>query len=263
MTANALYMGHVMHRRLRPSVHQLRYRIFSLLLDLDELDELDCRLRFFSRGRFNLLSFHDRDHGDGSTTPLREQALAHLQNAGVAEVGRIRLLAMPRVLGFVFNPLSVYFCERQDGGLAAILYEVHNTFKERHIYVLPVEDGARPIGQDVAKRFYVSPFLPMSLHYVFRVRPPAADVRIAIAVVDCEGPILTAVHSARALPLSDVWILRAVASLPLMTFKVVAGILWEAGKLKFKGVAIHPHPRSPAGSATIREARTTSSKKAA
>lgn len=249
MSAGELFVGHVMHRRLRPRMHHLRYRIFSLLLDLEKIDRLDRGLRFFSHGKFNFLSFHDRDHGDGSEVPLREQVAAHLQAAGVTKVGRVRLLAMPRVLGFVFNPLSVYFCDGPDGSPAAILYEVHNTFGERHTYVLKVDASGGTIRQEAAKQFHVSPFLPMALDYSFRVKPPGSELRIAIQVADSTGPILAAVHVARSRPLSDPSILRTLAVYPLMNVKVVASILWEALKLLVKGVSVHPRPKSSAAKA--------------
>lgn len=236
MTSSAIYMGSVMHRRFRPKMHQLRYRIFSLLLDLDEIDELDRRLAFFSHGRFNLLSFHDHDHGDGSNMPLRAQALRSLRQVGISDVGRIRLLAMPRVFGFVFNPLSIYFCDRPQGGLAAILYEVHNTFSERHTYVLPADECDGIVRQRTDKSFRVSPFLPMDLSYSFRVQRPGDYMKVAITVTDDTGPILAAVHSARGIPLTDRAILGALRANPLMTVKVIGGILWEAGKLHLKGV---------------------------
>src|SRR5262249_48726005 len=130
---SAIYAGTVMHQRLRPRRHRLRYRVFSLLLDLDELDEVAARLRLLSRNRFNLFSFFDRDHGDGRREPLRMQIERRLAAAAIApDGGAIRLLAMPRVLGYVFNPLSVYFCYRRTGVLAAVVYEVNNTFGERH-----------------------------------------------------------------------------------------------------------------------------------
>ena len=263
MSSGELFTGYVMHRRLRPRMHHLRYRIFSLLLDLDEVECLDRTLRFFSFEGFNLLSFHERDHGDGSDVSLRNQAIAHLRSAGVFGIGRIRLLAMPRVLGFVFNPLSVYFCDRPDGSLAAILYEVHNTFGERHTYVLPVENDDTIIRQDAAKHFHVSPFLPMSLNYSFRVKAPGDTLSIAIAVADNQGPILAAVHSAKRHPLSDAVILRSVVAYPLMSLKVVAAILWEAAKLILRGVAMHPHPKCPSASVTIQTAQDQSRAKAA
>lgn len=263
MSSSGLYAGQIMHRRLRPRMHQLRYRIFSLLLDLDEIDDLDRSLRFFSRGRFNLLSFYDCDHGDGSATPLRDQAIGHLRSIGIATAGRIRLLAMPRVLNFVFNPLSVYFCDRPDGGLAAILYEVHNTFGERHCYVLPVEDCTADVRQHTLKCFHVSPFLPMNLRYSFRVKPPGKIVEIAITVRDNEGPILAAVHAARRWPLSDGVIFKTVAAQPIMTLKVAAGILWEATRLLAKGVRLYRRPVLAAALESDRGDRSRADKKAA
>src|SRR5688500_10977206 len=127
-----------MHRRLRPRAHRLRYRLFSLYLDLDEIDGLSARLRLFKRNRFAPLAFHDRDHLGGTSEPLRTQIGRMLADAKIAwDGGPIRVLTMPRLLGFVFNPLSVWFCHRRAGGLAGVVYEVNNTFGERHCYVLP------------------------------------------------------------------------------------------------------------------------------
>ena len=240
---SAIYAGWVMHQRLRPVRHRLRYRLFSLLLDLDEIDALSARLRWFSRGRFNLISFCDRDHGDGSPRPLRTQIEALLAEAGLAHGGPIRLLAMPRVLGFVFNPLSVWFCHDTSGRLSAILYEVNNTFGERHSYLLPADGNARDVRQDAVKHFHVSPFLPMNLTYAFRVAPPGEDLSIAITVSDAAGPLLCAVHRAKAVPLNDRALLRTFAADPLLTLKVVAGIGWEALKLWARRVPVHDHPR--------------------
>ena len=138
--ASGLYRGLVTHRRLRPRAHRLSYRSFWLLLDLDEIDGLARRLRLFSRNGFNLMAFHDADHGNpGDRRPLRRQIEAHLAQAGVSvDGGPIRLLTLPRLLGYVFNPLIVYYCHRRDGGLAAVVYEVNNTFGDRHAYVIPV-----------------------------------------------------------------------------------------------------------------------------
>ena len=243
MTASALYTGHVMHHRLRPRVHRLRYRMFSLLLDLDEIDALATRLRLFSRGRFNLMAFHDRDHGDGSARPLRAQAEALMAEAGLAHGGAIRLLTMPRLLGFAFNPLSVWFCHDRAGLLSAIIYEVHNTFGERHSYLLPVAATAGDdVQQDVTKRFHVSPFLPMAMTYAFRVHPPADRMAVAITASDDEGPVLFAVHRACRTELSDRALLHAAVTHPLLTIKVVVGIGWEALRLWLKRVPVHHHP---------------------
>lgn len=251
VTRSALYVGSVRHRRLRPRTHQLRYRMFSILLDLDELDALDRRLRLFSRNRFNLIAFHDRDHGDGSRKPLRAQVESHVRATGLAEpVGTIELLAMPRVLGFVFNPISLYFCYGRDGALLAILYEVSNTFGERHTYVMPVASNGTDVRQDCAKRFHVSPFLPMNLRYAFRMRPPGQSLLVAINVLDAQGPILVAVQTGIRRELSDAELVRVTLTHPLMTWKVVAGILWEAARLWIKRVPVHRHISAPTPSAS-------------
>ena len=172
--ASAIYVGRVGHARTRPRRHALNYAIFMLLLDLDEVAGLAARSRWFSLERFNLLGFHPRDHGDGSDAPLREQVERHLDGAGLSiEGGAIRLLCLPRVLGYVFNPISLYFCHRRDGRLHAILYEVNSTFGERHTYLAPVAaDGSAVVRQSADKRLHVSPFMAMELRYTFRVEPP-------------------------------------------------------------------------------------------
>jgi len=250
---SALYIGHVMHRRLRPRAHRLRYRMVSLLLDLDEIDALAARLRLFSRGGFNIFSFRDRDYGDGTAQPLRRQVERHLEAAGIApDGGAIRLLTMPRLLGFAFNPLSVYFCHGRDGALRAILYEVNNTFGQRHSYLLPVAAGpSRLVRQDCAKAFHVSPFMAMDMHYAFRVLPPGDHLSIAIAASDAQGPVLSAVHTATRRPLSDAALLRVLVTHPLLTFKVVGGILWEAARLWVKGVPVRPRPAPPRHAVSI------------
>jgi len=247
MIASGLYVGQVMHRRLRPRVHRLRYRLFSLLLDLDEVDDLARRLRLFSRGRFNLFAFHDRDHGVGTAEPLRAQVERHLRAAGIApDGGAIRLLTMPRILGYAFNPLSVYFCHRRDGALTAILYEVNNTFGQRHSYLLPVAEGdISLIRQATPKRFHVSPFMGMDMDYAFRVVPPGQRLAITIVGSDAEGPIITAALATTRRPLTDTALARAFVSHPLLTLKVVAAIGWEALKLWRKRVPVHRLPPPP------------------
>lgn len=242
MTASSLYSGHVKHHRLRPKVHRLRYRVFWMLLDLDELDGLSTRLKLFSRNRFNLASFFDRDHGDGSDVPLRQQAEAMLRAADCDATGlRIKLFCMPRILGYAFNPLSVYFCYRPDSSLAAIIYQVHNTFGERHSYVLPVHDAtADIIAQRCDKDFYVSPFLGMDLSYDFRVQPPAQRISIAIQGKEKALPIISATLSGQRSDLSDGAILKAFVSHPLLTLKVTAGIHWHALRMVLRGFRIEP-----------------------
>lgn len=249
---SALYIGHVMHRRVRPCAHRLGYSIVSLLLDLDEIDALDGSLRMFSRNRFNLFSFRDRDHGNGSSEPLRAQMTRLCAGAGIdLDGGVIRLLTMPRMLGFAFNPLSVFFCHHSSGRLLAIVYEVNNTFGERHSYLIPVT--GEPIRQQCEKRFHVSPFMPMNMRYAFRISPPGEQLSIGITVSDAKGPVMTAIHSARREPLCDKALVRVLVTHPLLTAKVVVGILWEALNLWIKRVPVHRHPAPPAHPVTTIE----------
>jgi DUF1365 family protein len=245
--ASCLYAGTVMHRRIKPRAHKLKYRVFWMLFDLDELPHLPRRLRLFSREGFNLFGFYNRDHGDGSARPLRAQAEEHLAAAGIdLDGGPIRLLCMPRILGFVFNPISVYYCHRRDGALAALLYEVHNTFGQRHSYLIAVAgDGRQPLEQRCEKDFYVSPFMDMDIRYRFRVQPPGARVTLAIEGSDAQGPVIVASLAGEREALTDAALLRAFVLFPLMTLKVVAGIHWEAAKLWLKGLRLRPRPPAP------------------
>lgn len=247
--ASALYRGTVVHRRFLPKAHALRYRVFSLLVDVDELPQLDRSLRLFGHNRRAVLSLWDRDHGPGDGTPLKAWVERELAQAGITAGGPIRLLCYPRLWGFAFNPLSVYWCHRPDGSLAAVLHEVHNTFGERHCYLAAVDaaDGAaKVIRQRAEKDFYVSPFLPMDMTYHFTLRPPAEAVTVGIDETDSSGAkVLHASFSGTRRALSDAEILRAVVRHPLMTVKVLAGIHWEAFHLWRKGIRLHRHGDAP------------------
>lgn len=250
MTENfqsALFPGHVTHTRLRPKGHKLAYKIYSLLLDLDELEALDGKLKLFSLDRFNLFSFYRQDRGDGSSAPLREQVERAMDAAGVMpDGGAVRLLTMPRILGWAFNPLSVFFCYNRGGDLVAILWEVDNTFRQRHGYLIPVEnDSNGRIVQSCDKAFYVSPFMDMKLRYEFEVSPPKDKLSIRINSFDDEGLVMTARHLARRIELTDAALLRAFFSIPFLTLKVVGGIHWEALKIWLKGIGLRKRPQPP------------------
>jgi DUF1365 family protein len=243
---SVLYRGLVVHHRKRPKQHRLRYRVFWLLLDLDEVGDLDQRLRLFSHNRFNLLSFHDADHGDGSGGAVRRQVEGWLARAGISiGDGAIRLLTMPRVLGYVFNPISLYYCHRPDGGLAAMVYEVTSTFGVRHAYVIPVDvlDQAEGlIRQTTAKALYVSPFMGMDMDYVFRGNTPGQRLDLTINGMDAEGLLISATMAAQRQPLTDRTLWAAIWALPLMTLKVTGAIHWEALKLWLKGIQLTRQP---------------------
>jgi DUF1365 family protein len=257
--SSGLYVGRVMHRRLAPLRHALAYRVFSVLFDLDELTTLDARLRWFSVGRFNLFSFRPQDHGDGSANDvagLRAQMASRLREAGLPAGGAIRLLAMPRLLGHAFNPLSVWFCHAPDDGpLQAIVYEVNNTFGERHSYLIEVDAaqrGAARVEQRCDKRMFVSPFLGMDLHYRFRIEPPQQQLSIGVSVHEPDGrAVLNARLDAKRRPLTDAALLRVFFTHPLLTLKVVAGIHWEALRLWWKGVPLQQRPAASRHTLTV------------
>jgi DUF1365 family protein len=245
-TTSGLYTGLVTHTRLTPFRHHFRYRVFSLVLDVDEIGALARRLRLLSHNAPGLLSFHDRDHGDGSGMPVRQWVDAQLAAAGYETGGRIRLLCFPRLLGFVFNPLAMYFCEDRAGRLMAILHQVSNTFGERHSYLLPVAPGDGLVSQTCGKGFHVSPFFPVEGGYRFRIAPPAERFAVHIRYAGSDGgDRMVASHIASRTELTDGAVLRAVLRHPLMTLKVVAGIHWEALKLWWRGATFHRKPAPP------------------
>jgi len=251
MTQSAIYHGMVMHQRLRPVRHRLRYSVFMFLLELDELPGLARRLRFFSHGRFNLFSFHDEDHGEGSGG-LRAWVQARLAAAGIdTGGGAIRVLCMPRILGHAFNPISVFFCHSPDGRLAAMLYEVNNTFGERHFYLMPVVGEADPVRQSCQKRLYVSPFMPMELTYRFRVTRPGARVSVAIDAAGADGKMIATCFAGAHAALTDRALLGRFLRMPVLGLKVLGGIHWEALKLFAKGLRLKPKPAPPKIAVTV------------
>ncbi len=245
--SSAIYTGQVAHRRYAPKQHALRYRVYSLLLDIDELDRLDEELRWFSVDRFNLLSFRRRDHGPRDGSALRPWARRVLGDAGVEiGCGRIQLLVYPRILGYGFDPLTVWYCHDESGRLAGIIHEVRNTFGEYHCYVAPVgRTEGEPVTHTADKVFHVSPFFDVAGTYDFRLRPPGAAVSVVIDYSEAGEPLLTASFSGVRSPLTDRNLLRRFWSHPLVTFKVIAGIHWEALKLFRKRVGFRSKPEPP------------------
>jgi len=240
--AAALYFGEVMHARLKPMGHRFSYRVMSLLIDLDRLGEADRQSRLFGINRAALYSFNEADHGDRDGSNLRDYVQRRAAERGIDLTGgRVRLLCYPRLLGYTFNPLSAYFCYRADGSLALLIYEVRNTFGDIHSYVLPVkasEISDAGIRQAQDKLFYVSPFIEMAMRYHFRVLPPGERVKLRILETDREGPLLAATFSGRRRALTSAALLRSFFALPLVTFKIMAAIHWEALRLWLKGARL-------------------------
>ncbi len=251
---SALYVGRVTHHRFRPRRHRLAYRSYWLLLDLDEFTELPRRLRLLAHNNFNLFSVHDADHCSGEQKALRPQIEAQLAAAGVDLAGgKILLLAMPRLLGYAFNPLSVYFCYGEDGALKALVYQVHNTFKQRHSYVIAVGSDAGAVEQSCAKRFYVSPFLNMEMRYDFRIEAPGDAVRVTVRGSDRDGDLIVASLFGRRQDLTDSRLVRVFFSHPLLTLKVTLAIHFEALLLWLKGLRLRPRPAAPEQPVTVGE----------
>ncbi len=236
-----IYSGRVVHERLRPRRHRLSYGVFSILVDIDNLDEITQGLKWLTYNRWGFYSIQDTDHGDGKG--LRPWVSAELSQAGLAHAAhRIGMLCYPRILGYVFNPLTIFFCYDASDHLAAVIYEVHNTFKERHAYVLPVNGPAkRIIEQKCAKNFYVSPFVPMACSYQFCLQPPGERVGIVIREDDEDGLLLTASFHGDRLPLTDAELIKMALKFPLMTLKVMVGIHIEAIRLWLKKAPYFPH----------------------
>jgi DUF1365 family protein len=250
----ALYFGAVMHARLKPVGHRFSYRVMSLLIDLDRLAAADRQSPLFGVNRAALYSFHERDHGERDGASLRAYAeRCAAQHDIDLNCGRVWLLCYPRLLGYTFNPLSVYFCYRADGALALVIYEVRNTFGELHSYVLPVRPGdvtEAGLRQRQDKLFYVSPFIEMAMRYHFRVSTPGEQVKLRILETDQDGPLLAATFSGRRRALTTSALLRSFFSLPLVTLKIVAAIHWEALRLWLKGMRLVERPDAAAANAS-------------
>lgn len=252
MIPSALYTGVVVHQRFRPKPHRLRYRMAQLLVDVDELDGLDGCMRLFSHNRFNLIAFHDCDYGDRSGRDLRGQIESLLSSVGVDfDGGPIRLLTMPRILGHVFNPISTWFCLAHDGQLCATVYEVTNTFGDRHFYVMRAQDEAGIIRQSCSKALYVSPFMDMEMRYDFALKPPGRTFSLSVTGSDPAGRLIVASFVGIRRKLSDRALLGLLLGIPFLTLRVVAGIHWEALKLWLKGICIRRHPEPPETTVTI------------
>lgn len=243
-----LIFGDVMHRRLFPVRYRFVYRVFSLLLDIDRLDEVARGSRWFSYNRFNLLSFHDRDHGPRDGRPLKPWLLERVRDLGLEiAIARVEIQCYPRVLGFVFNPLSVWTCFNDRDEPVAVLGEVNNTFGDAHGYLLH-EGGAPmswPIRHAHAKDFYVSPFVDMEADYHFRFTRSGDRHATVIREYQKGELMLVAVQQGVAEPLTDAGLLRAAIAYPFLTLKVVAMIHWHALKIWLKGGRFYHKPAPP------------------
>lgn len=249
MLQSAIYIGDVFHRRFDPCEHTLSYRTFFMLLTLDELPALKNISALFAWNRRAWFSFHDTDHGlpenverQNSKTDLKDQLAALLtKNEIPAKSWSFQLLTMPRTLGYAFNPISLVYCSDEDGRLRAMIYEVNNTFGERFHYVLPVDGDDKHIRQQCSKKLFVSPFFDTQGCYEFDVLKPDEKLSFTIDYLTNNELKLRASFSGRRLSFSSQNLRALLMSNSMTTYKVVAGIHWEAAKLWWKGVPIVNH----------------------
>lgn len=244
-----MYRGLVMHQRMRPKVHRFTYKVYAVLMDLDRQHEISGMSPVLSHNRWNLFSVHDKDHGPADGSALRPWANALFAQAGLSVPPvRLMLLCYPRILGAVFNPLSVYYGYDENNALVSVIYEVRNTFGERHAYVAKVENGQlTPAGlrQERDKLFFVSPLMDMAMRYTFNLKPPSDAITIRILENDVEGPILSATFHGEAVPVSTRSLFAEAMRVPFLTAKVVGAIHYEALRLWLKGIKLRHRPPAP------------------
>ncbi len=243
--ASCLYRGEVVHRRLAPVSHELRYGVYNFFIDIADLPILGRRMKLFSYNRFNLFSIDDRKFGPGDGTPISDYVWKQVKSSPAGQsVKRIFMFCYPSVLGYVFNPLTTFYCFDASDQLTLMVYEVNNTFGERHSYVIPV---GRTAQQSCDKKFYVSPFNKVEGHYDFTIQTPGDELKLGIRFTNAQGPCLNAWFSGVKQQLTDTALLKSFLGLPLLPLKILGGIHWEAAKLWFKGMKLvnRPEPLKP------------------
>ncbi len=247
-----LYACDVMHARLKPVRHVFAYKVVSLLIDIDRAAQAEAASRLFGHNRGWLIGFYDRDHGPRDGTPLRPWVEARLAEHGIEPPGGvIRLLCFPRLFGYVFNPLAIYFCYAPDGALRAVVHQVSNTFGGSHAYVAPVPPGAAwPIRHWAEKVFHVSPFISLDCTYGFAIQPPGERLAVSIRQTEGGGPVLIARMKGLRRAFDDRTLRHLLWRAPFMTLKIIAAIHWEAFHLWRKGAPLAPEPPPPETPAT-------------
>ena len=233
---SVIYNGKVIHRRFKPKEHYFKYNVFSLLIDLDELEIIQNKIKIFSYNKFNIISFYETDHGPRDGTSLKKWIIKNLKDIGINNENiQIKLLCYPRIFGYTFNPLSVFFIYDQNSRLISILYEVKNTFGEQHTYIFKT-DNDKTIINNCSKKFHVSPFIEMECHYYFRVLKPSDKISVIIDQIDKDGKLLYASQDGNARELNEKNLIISYIFHPLMTFKIIVAIHYEALKLWLKGI---------------------------
>ena len=231
-----IYTGKVIHRRFKPKNHYFKYSVFSLLIDLDDLEEINKNITIFSYNKFNIISFFDKDHGNRDGTSLKNWVKYNLKNIGIDETEvKVKVLCYPRIFGYVFNPLSVFFIYNKDNKIISIFYEVKNTFGEQHTYIFKTKDN-NLIKNHCDKKFHVSPFMDLNSTYNFKILKPGNKLSVIIDQRDSDGKLLFASQDGEKIELNTKNLLISYLKHPLMTFKVISAIHFEALRLWVKRI---------------------------
>lgn len=233
-----IYTGKVIHKRFKPKEHYFKYNVFSLLIDLNELEEINKYIKFFSYNKFNIISFYDKDHGDRDGSSIKLWVKKNLRNIGImTEDISIKLLCYPRIFGYVFNPLSTYFIYNKHSKLISIFYEVKNTFGEQHTYIFKAHDE-KTVQNKCKKKFYVSPFIEMDCEYHFKTLNPREQLSVVINQNDKDGKLLFASQDGISKDFNNKNLILSYLTHPLMTFKIIGAIHYEAFKLWAKRIKL-------------------------
>ena len=233
---SSIYNGTVIHKRFKPKVHFFRYKVFSLLIDLSELNVLEKKINFFSYNSFNLISFFDKDHGERDGSSLIDWVKKNLKENNITfEDIKIKLLCYPRILGYVFNPLSVFYVYDKKDDLISILYEVKNTFGEQHTYIFKVKNN-NILQHSCSKKFHVSPFIEMNCNYFFKILKPGEKISVIIDQYQSNEKLLYASQDGKRVDFTSAELIKSYLKHPLMTFKIISAIHFEAFKLWAKGI---------------------------
>ena len=234
---SSIYNGTVIHKRFKPKIHYFKYKVFSLLIDLSELEYLSEKIKFFSHNKFNLVSFYEKDHGNRDGSSLVSWVKKNLKDNNInSEDVKIKLLCYPRILGYVFNPLSVFYIYNIDEKLICILYEVKNTFGEQHTYIFKVDNNQNLYQHNCSKKFHVSPFIEMNCKYFFRLLKPGEKISVIIDQYQIDEKILYASQDGQRVDFNTKELIKSYLKHPLMTFKIISAIHFEAFKLWIKGI---------------------------
>ena len=247
-----IYNGKVIHKRFKPKKHFFKYNVFSLFLDLSEIKEIDKRISLFSYNKFNLISFYEKDHGQRDGSSLSSWVKYNLKKTGIKNNNiKIKLLCYPRIFGYVFNPLSIFFVYDKNSSLIAILYEVKNTFGEQHTYVFKASSKKKKIENKCEKKFYVSPFMDLSSKYFFKIYEPQKKLSVVINQIDKQGKLLYASQDGVRSQFTAKNLIFSYIRHPLMTFKIISAIHFEALRLWLKGIKLMKKEKNIKNNITI------------